>query len=76
MIARIEPTHSTRLHVECVCDDGGSYCIEAKHCVGDLVLPNNVVDVLVTCLESGVRLAVTLIEPELNFEHSAEAVVV
>ena len=76
MIARLDHTQSSRLHVECVCDDGGSYCIETRHCVGDLQLPNNVVDVIVTSLDDGEKVPVSLIGGVIRMRQSVEFVVV
>lgn len=64
-------THATRLHVECVCGDGGSYCIETKRCK-TIQIPDGVVDVIVTPLDGGERASVSLLGGEMRIGHSAE----
>lgn len=46
---QLPETHAPRLHIECVTEDGGSYCIETRSC-NSIQIPDNVVDIVVTPL--------------------------
>lgn len=66
-------TRATRLHVECVLGDGGSYVIDTKRC-NSLQVPDEVVDVIVTPLDGGKQ--VSLLGGEIRIRQVAQCQVV
>lgn len=45
---RLPETHATRLHLECVCEDGNTFCIETKAHCDSVQVPDGVVDIRIT----------------------------
>lgn len=48
---RLPETHATRLHLECVSEDGETYCIQTKAHCGCLQVPDSVVNIRVTPID-------------------------